>query len=126
MKTLHAITIIFAIISLFSCKKNQTSPEVISVETIEKVKKATISENAELAKVEFNISGMTCAIGCAAKIEKSLASMDGVKNAEVNFDNKTATVEFDKAQLNNILLTERVASNGDQFKVSNFKSIELN
>ncbi len=123
MKTIHIILTAFSLVILFSCKKNENTPEVINVETIEKVEKKAIPENADIAAVEFNISGMTCAIGCAAKIEKSLNNMDGIKTATVNFESKTATVEYDKAQLNNTLITERVALNGSQFKVSNFKDI---
>ncbi len=125
MKTTQIITIAFAFLTFFSCKKNENTPEVINVETIEEVKTSTIPENADLATVEFNISGMTCAIGCAAKIEKSLNKMDGVKTAIVDFEKKIATVEYDKAQLNNTLLTETVVSNGNQFKVSNFKEVVL-
>jgi len=122
MKTLKLIAITLAFLATISCKKEQKDVEVITVNTIEKVKKSTIPENATLAKVEFNIEGMTCAIGCAAKIQKSLGNMDGVKNATVNFENKTAVVEYDVNQINTKLLAERVVLNGDQFKVSNFQT----
>jgi Cu+-exporting ATPase len=95
----------------------------VTVETIEKIKKTTIPENALLAKAEFNIDGMTCAIGCAAKIEKSLVNMNGIKTATVDFENKIATVEYDMGQLNEKKLTTRVLENGKQFKVSNYKEI---
>ena len=36
---------------------------------------------------------MTCAVMCAAKIEKELAAMEGVQKATVDFDKETATVE---------------------------------
>jgi Cu+-exporting ATPase len=95
----------------------------VTVETIEKIKKPTIPENAILAKAEFNIDGMTCAIGCAAKIEKSLVNMNGIKTATVDFESKIATVEYDMGQLNEKKLTTRVLENGKQFKVSNYKEI---
>jgi len=122
MKTLKFVAIIFAFLATISCKKEQKEVEVVTVDTIEKVKKTTISEDATLAKVQFNIEGMTCAIGCAAKIQKSLGNMDGVKNATVDFVNKTAVVEYDVDQINTNLLAERVIANGDQFKVSNFQT----
>jgi periplasmic mercuric ion binding protein len=126
MKTTHIITIAFSFVILFSCKKNENTPEVINVDTIEKVEKAAIPENADIAAVEFNISGMTCAIGCAAKIEKSLNNMDGIKTATVNFEKKSATVEYDLAQINPERITNRVLENGAQFKVSGLKNISGN
>ena len=96
------------------------------IDTIEKVEKAAIPENADIAAVEFNISGMTCAIGCAAKIEKSLNNMDGIKTATVNFEKKSATVEYDLAQINPERITNRVLENGAQFKVSGLKNISGN
>ena len=122
MKTLKLVAIAFAFLATISCKKEQKEVEVIAVDTIEEVKKSTISEDATLAKVQFNIEGMTCAIGCAAKIQKSLGNMDGVKKATVNFENKTAIVEYDVDQVNTKLLAERVVLNGNQFKVSNFQT----
>jgi copper chaperone CopZ len=122
MKTLKYVAIAFAFLATISCKKEQKEAEVVAIDTIEEVKKSTISENATLAKVEFNIDGMTCAIGCAAKIEKSLGKMDGVKSATVNFESKTAVVEYDVDQVTTDLLTKRVVANGDQFKVSNFQT----
>jgi len=122
MKTLKLVAIAFAFLATISCKKEQKEAEVVTVDTIEEVKKSTISEDATLAKVEFNIEGMTCAIGCAAKIQKSLGKMDGVKNATVDFESKKAVVEYDVDQVTTNLLAERVVANGDQFKVSNFQT----
>ena len=45
-------------------------------------------------KIEFNISGMTCAM-CVATIEKSLLNLNGVINAQVNLGNESAIVEYD-------------------------------
>ena len=122
MKTLKLIAIAFAFLATISCKKEQKEAEVVAVDTTEEVKKSTVPEDATLAKVQFNIEGMTCAIGCAAKIQKSLGKMDGVKNASVDFESKTAIVEYDVDQVTTNLLTERVVANGDQFKVSNFQT----
>jgi len=122
MKTLKLVAIAFAFLATISCKKEQKEAEVVIIDTIEEVKKSTIPKDATLAKVQFNIDGMTCAIGCAAKIQKSLGKMDGVKNATVDFESKTAVVEYDVDQITTNLLAERVVANGDQFKVSNFQT----
>jgi Cu+-exporting ATPase len=50
-------------------------------------------------KETLNISGMSCA-ACAARIEKGLAKIDGVKQANVNFAIEKASVEFDDSVAN--------------------------
>ena len=50
-------------------------------------------------KESIKISGMSCA-ACAARIEKGLAKIDGVKQANVNFAVEKATVEFDDSVTN--------------------------
>ncbi|MDS9470885.1 heavy metal translocating P-type ATPase [Sporosarcina pasteurii] len=49
-------------------------------------------------KVDFDISGMTCA-ACATRIEKRIKKMDGVSNANVNFALETIAVEYDDKQV---------------------------
>ena len=123
MKTLKLVAMAFALIATISCKKEQTDNDVVTIETTETVEKKAIAENATLAKVEFNVEGMTCAVGCAAKIEKSLNNMDGIKTATVDFETKTAIVEYDVDQINTDLLTKRVVANGD-YKAINFSTLQ--
>jgi len=47
-----------------------------------------------MEKVTLKISGMSCA-ACAARIEKGLNKLEGVKNADVNLAMERATVEYD-------------------------------
>lgn len=47
-----------------------------------------------MSKLVVKIAGMSCA-SCAARIEKSLAALDGVQAANVNFAMERLTVEFD-------------------------------
>ncbi len=122
MKTLKFIAIGFMLIASFSCKKEQNNTEVVTINTTETTTKKEISENATLAKVKFNVEGMTCAVGCAAKIEKSLNNMEGIKTATVDFETKTAIVEYDVAQVNTDVLTKRVIANGD-YKAVNFNTL---
>jgi Cu+-exporting ATPase len=123
MKTIkHILT--FAIIACFafSCK-NEKNPEVKTVEVeAETVKK--IDPNATYAKAEFTINGMTCAMGCAAQIQKKIAKMDGVKSATVDFDKKLAMVEYNEAKVTPINLEETVAKVSDTYKVSDMKTVE--
>ncbi|WP_294822994.1 heavy-metal-associated domain-containing protein [uncultured Flavobacterium sp.] len=78
---------------------------------------------ANLETASFKIDGMTCPMGCAATIEKKLAALDGVENAKVDFENKTATVSFDTAQQTPETLVETVEKIADgAYKVSDVKS----
>ena len=115
-------TIVLVLI-LVSCKEETTTPEVKTFEISTAKKEKKVNPDASFAKAEFKIEGMTCAIGCAAKIEKSLANMDGVKNAKVDFEKKLATVEFDIATVTNSSLTKRVQDAGE-YQVADFKTIK--
>ena len=44
----------------------------------------------------LKIGGMTCA-ACAARIEKTLSALDGVKNASVNLAAEKLSIEFDES-----------------------------
>ncbi len=51
------------------------------------------TERERTREVSLKITGMTCA-ACAAKIEKALSSLEGVKRASVNLATEKATVEY--------------------------------
>ena len=108
---------------MWSCK-NETEPQVKTVETAEVTTKKEIAADAKLAKAEFNIEGMTCAIGCAKTIEKKLSNMDGVKSATVDFDKKLAMVEYDEAVVNPTLLENTVTTASDKYSVNGMKTVE--
>lgn len=100
-----------------SCKENAK---------VEAIKEKTLT-TAAVGKIEtasFTISGMSCAIMCANKIEKELSAMDGVKKATVDFDKKSAIVKYDSDKLSPEKLIEKVESvaDGKTYKVSNLKS----
>ena len=78
---------------------------------------------ANLETTSFKIDGMTCAVGCAAMIEKKLSDLDGVENAKVDFEGKTATISFDAAKQTpeTIVKTVEGIANG-VYKVSDVKS----
>ncbi|QUW23357.1 copper-translocating P-type ATPase [Sporosarcina sp. Marseille-Q4063] len=54
--------------------------------------------NVVQEKVDFDISGMTCA-ACATRIEKRISKMEGVSSANVNFALETIAVEYDDKQV---------------------------
>ena len=62
-------------------------------------------------KESFSITGMSCA-ACAARIEKGLSKLEGVKQANVNFAVEKATVEFDDTQTDSVKIIETVKKLG--------------
>ncbi len=82
----------------------------------------TVAAKPETAS--FEIEGMTCEIGCAKTIQKELAGLEGVQDATIDFEKKTATVKFDAAKQTPEKLVETVeaAADGKTYKVSNLKS----
>ncbi|MGC8627385.1 MAG: heavy metal translocating P-type ATPase [Acidimicrobiales bacterium] len=58
---------------------------------------ASVAPSEKLGRVDLAISGMTCA-SCAARIEKRLNKLEGVK-ATVNFASEQAAVVFDPATI---------------------------
>ncbi len=76
-------------VMLVSLKMNQKQ---LKENRLKRQRKVT-AENLQTAS--FTIDGMSCAVGCAKTIEKKLAGLDGVQDAKVDFDKKTATVSYD-------------------------------
>ena len=117
--------LIASVISLFAMNcKNEVKPELKTVEVETNKTTNILDPNATYAKAEFNIEGMSCAIGCAATIEKKISKMDGVKSAKVDFDKKLAMVEYDEAKVTPNSLIETVSKVGDDYKVENMKTVE--
>ncbi|MGV6829104.1 MAG: heavy-metal-associated domain-containing protein, partial [Flavobacteriales bacterium] len=124
MKTLK-ITVAVALLSIvaWSCK-NEVAPETKTVEVKETVAKNKIDPNAKIAKAEFNIEGMTCAVGCAKTIEKKLSMMDGVQSAKVDFEHKLAMVAYDEAKVTPTSLEELVTGVSEKYSVNGMKTVE--
>jgi mercuric ion binding protein len=117
--TKSLLTLAFAGVLFTGCKDTAKEPEA-SDET------ATKSEVAQ-GKTEtasFNIEGMTCAMGCAKTIEGKLSGLEGVTKATVDFEHKTAKVEYDSAKQSPEKIAETVeaVADGKTYKVSNVKS----
>ena len=87
---------------------------------------AQVKETAATTKTEtttFKIDGMTCPMGCAKTIEQKLSDMDGVEDAKVDFDSKTATISFDPAVQTPETFVQTVEKIADgAYKVSDVKT----
>ncbi|MCX6826034.1 MAG: heavy metal translocating P-type ATPase [candidate division Zixibacteria bacterium] len=66
---------------------------------------------AKLKELRLKISGMHCA-GCAANIVKGLSTLEGVKQAQVNYATETARVDYEPERLSEKSIYERIASLG--------------
>lgn len=106
-----------------SCKNEPKPAEGEPTETSTDTTATKVTaENLQTAS--FTIDGMSCAVGCAKTIEKKLAGLDGVQEAKVDFEKKTATVAYDSAKQTPETLVETVeaVAGGETYKVSNVKS----
>ena len=118
------LVILLICVAVWSCK-NETEPEIKIIKTSEPLIKTKIDNDKILAKAEFNIKGMTCAIGCAKTIEKKLAKMDGVKSAKVDFEKKLAQVEYDESIVNTVSLENTVTKASDSYSVNDMKTVDF-
>ncbi|MBA2542362.1 MAG: heavy-metal-associated domain-containing protein [Deltaproteobacteria bacterium] len=57
-----------------------------------------VRKDAIMKAVTIPVDGMACD-SCAARIEKELVRIDGVLDADVNFDNKSAVIKYDARKL---------------------------
>lgn len=122
MKILNSI-LGFALLStvFVGCKDTASAPTAEN-EAAKTTKEIAIAVKPE--KVSFTIDGMACPAGCAKMIEKKLAETQGVQEAKVDFEAKTATVNFDLDKISSQNLVKAVESAGDgkTYKVSNVKT----
>ncbi len=58
---------------------------------------ASLAVFAAEQTVEMSIEKMTCAL-CPVTVRKAMERVDGVRDVDVDFDSKTATVTFDDAK----------------------------
>jgi len=74
---------------------------------------------ADLKKVDIEIEGMTCEIGCAKLIESKLAKAEGVNFVKVDFEKKMGRIEYDASLIDEKELANIItrAGGGDLYKV---------
>lgn len=121
MKISHLLSVItLSSLMMVSCKnetkENTDNPTATTEETQ--------VQPAQLATASFTVEGMHCEVGCAGHLEKKLAKLDGVQKAEIDFEAKKATVEYDANKITPEILVQTVegATDGKTYKVSDVKS----
>jgi periplasmic mercuric ion binding protein len=120
MKTLkYVFTLAVAVLVLAACK-NESSPETQAVDFGAETSEKALNPDAEYIGAKFEIDGMMCAMGCAKVIEKNLALMDGVRSVEVDFESKTAKIEYDEAMVNRDQVLASIKKTGDSYVVTSW------
>jgi copper chaperone CopZ len=111
-QTIAAIA--FTTLMMVSCKNEATTNTDNATATTEQ------AQPAQLATASFTVEGMHCEVGCAGHLEKKLAKLDGVQKAEIDFEAKKATIEYDANVLTPEVLVQTVenAADGKTYKVS--------
>lgn len=84
---------------MVSCGSDSKSGESNKVENVA----------SEMAFLRVDVSGMTCAIGCAKPIEKMLNETEGVSSAEIDFDKKAAFINYDKSKVTEAALIKAIS-----------------
>jgi periplasmic mercuric ion binding protein len=72
---------------------------------------STVAYAASPQTVTLNVQNMTCAT-CRITVEKALKRVPGVASAQVDFEKKTATVEFDPDKVIPATLTKATTDAG--------------
>jgi len=121
MKNTLAFILLSTSLSIIACN-NPTSPKVVTVETTQNMKADPLLM-AEEAFGKLIIEGMTCAIGCAATIEKNLQKTTGVTFANVDFETKTAWVVYDAKHLNMEAISMVVKATGESYSVTKMERL---
>lgn len=90
MKNLiFSLAVLASLGTFVSCSNQNTNTETVAnQEPLQNPTTLTVS-----------IDGMTCAMGCAAAIEKECAKLAGVGESKVDFGSKTGTFVYDAAKL---------------------------
>lgn len=103
---------------LASCSKENKS--------IKETRVYDVNASENLKKIEVEIEGMTCEIGCARLIESKLSKTKGVRFVNVNFEKKRGIIEYDANILNEnkIAGVIRNVAGGDIYRVVKSREIE--
>ncbi|MEN8125319.1 MAG: heavy metal-associated domain-containing protein [Bacteroidota bacterium] len=117
---LLCIVVLFFSVFFFSCNTSKKENEIIEDETATK----QIVENFK--KIEVEIDGMTCEIGCAKLIESKLSKTEGIKYVKVDFEEKTGRIEYDLSKINEKGITNVIQNiaGGDLYKVVKIENVD--
>ncbi len=81
------------------------------VRAVTKNRQATTIQQSSEAHVTLNVGGMVCPT-CAALLEKNLSQIPGVRRAEVSFEKKQATLDYDPRMVDPSRFTKAITDVG--------------
>ncbi|MCW8898259.1 MAG: cation transporter [Flavobacteriales bacterium] len=111
----YFLVLITASLGFFAaCNNAAENNEEITTE------KSVIDESKVLA-VDYKIDGMTCKMGCAKTIEKTVAGLNGVVSSTVDFDTEKGHFEFDASIISEKEIISAIEKVADQYKVEEWK-----
>lgn len=112
----------FAIIFLISFFAVNTNAQ----NTNANLEQETVAKQKSIKMVQFKVSGMTCAEGCAKGIENALYKLKGVKSSEVDFSKEMATVYYNEAKITKDQLKRAIETfNSNEKKELSYKAEEV-
>ena len=107
MKSIKSFFSAITFLAIISCSHNEPSNTSSDALTV-----------AGKATVEFAVEGMVCSYGCAKGIEEKVALLEGVAKCNVDFEGKTATIDFDKSKITESEIEEIIEEmNEGQYEV---------
>lgn len=96
-----------------------------SSDTNQEPKQEKVEINAEkVVAVDYKIEGMTCKMGCAKTIEKTIAGLNGVVASSVDFDAEKGHFEFDASIISEDEIITAIEEVADQYKVKDWSEEE--
>ena len=96
--------------------QNEDLKKEVKISVTEKISDDGVAKNT----ASIGIEGMTCAVGCAKRIESKLNQTDGILAAKVLFDDKLAKIEFDDSKISEQEMVKLIEEMGD-YAVNNIE-----
>ena len=116
----NILMLVLLILSV-SCNQKATEVKIIDLTVPEQI----VLNPENLVKSELTITGMTCAIGCAASIEKKLNATAGIQSAKVSFEGAVAQIIFDPNWIKDEELNSVVKSVGPVYGVTKNERVDI-
>ena len=120
MKVKNYLILMIILVAAFSCNTSVNNKQNINNSDTDEIAVAERIKN-----IEVDIEGMTCEIGCARLIQSKLYKTEGVKFADISFENKSGKISFDanKVSAEDIKNEIKKIAGGDLYKVTHSKEV---
>jgi len=91
---MRATLLLAAGLAVAGCQKDAPASQPAAEMNAETTKAATTANQSQLSQTVLQIEGMVCQ-GCAEAAKGCLAGIDGVADADVSMDDRSARVHYD-------------------------------